>query len=98
MEIRHIAEFMANEANNEFLGGFFMENVSEYMSGDVFHALQKFWDPLYRQGRASKRVENAYVGNFGVIFLEILMSRPKTESGFGISDPKLVLKRSCCSC
>ena len=35
MEIRHIAEFMANEAKNEFLGGFFMENISEQMSGDA---------------------------------------------------------------
>ena len=60
------------------------------MSCDVFHALEKFWHPPYSQGRASKRVENAYFGNFEVIFLEILMSRPKTDAGFGISDPKLV--------
>ena len=90
MEIRHIAEFMANEAKNEFLGGFFMENVSEYMSGDVFHALQKFWDPLYRQGRASKRVEKANFPNFEVIFLENLTCRTKTDAGFGISGQKLL--------
>ena len=29
MEIGHIAELMANEAKNEFLGGFFMAYVSE---------------------------------------------------------------------
>ena len=90
MEIRHIAEFMANEAKNEFLGGFFMENISEQMSGDVFQALEKFWDPLYGQGRAPKRVEKANFPNFEVTFLEILTCRTKTDAGFGISGPKLL--------
>ena len=60
------------------------------MSGDVFHALEKFWDPLYGQGRAPKRVEKANFPNFEVTFLEILTCWTKTDAGFGISGPKLL--------
>ena len=58
------------------------------MSGDVFHALEKFWDPLYREGRAPKRVEKVHFLNSEVTFLEILTCRTKTDAG--ISGPKLV--------
>ena len=60
------------------------------MSGDVFHALEKFWDTLYNQGRAPKRVEKAHFLKFEVTFFEILMCRTKIDAGFGISGPKLV--------
>ena len=50
------------------------------MSGDVFHALEKFWDTLYSQGRAPKRVEKAHFLNFEVTFLEIQTCRTKMES------------------
>ena len=59
------------------------------MSGDVFHALEKFRDPIYI-GRAPKRVEKAHFLNFDVTFLEILMCLTKTDAGFGISGPKLL--------
>ena len=50
------------------------------MAGDVFRDLEKFWDPLYGEGRAPKRVEKAHFLNFEVTFLEILTCRTKTDS------------------
>ena len=43
------------------------------------------------KGRAPKRVEKAHFLNFEVTFLEILRCRTKTDAGFGISGPKLVV-------
>ena len=60
------------------------------MSVDVFHALEKFWDTQYSQGRVPKRVEKAHFLKFEVTFLEILTCRTNTDAGFGISGPKLV--------
>jgi len=57
------------------------------MSGDIFQALEKFWDPLYRQEKAP--IQEGRKGAY-FTFLEILTCRTKTDVGFEINEPKLV--------